>query len=132
VTLLLLFGGAAPADNETLTGGSGVVIAQTANLTLVKALAGQADIVTGQTSDLTTLIAIVALAGSATVQTSQSAALVLIFVFGGQAAIAVSANGTLFVIRPPTPPPAKISQKLLKRRSFIMPTPVLGPTGRPT
>lgn len=140
-----------------LSGQTDWVMAQSAGFSANPlALAGASSLALSQTSALEIVGHDVNLAGTAAITITQAGAIRVNMGIGGSASfpisvpdvdlemlelillgavaqVALQASGTLFVIRPATPPPTKIVGSLVKRRSILMPYPsISGTTGRPT
>lgn len=149
-------GGYADAvDNSTLAGSAALAITTSADLTsymviagsaaiainapvanlqvgAIMALAGQADLAISTSGTMTFVL--MDLAGTAAIViTTADAETQMVMIWGGTAHLAIQCSGTLKLNRPPTPPPAKIQQAIVKRRSIVMPTPILEAwSGRPS
>lgn len=140
-----------------LEGSAALAIDQSAVLGLSPmAFAGQSDWAISQSADLVLPIISMDLEGTAAFQITSTGQLIFtqalagtaafavatpnanlsmleLLLMGGAAVVVVSTSGTLFILRAPTLPPAKMQQALVKRRSLIMPYPTLHvPSGRPS
>lgn len=141
-----------------VAGQSDWAISQAANLTRMVGLAGQSDWAVSQSSDLIVALSIVTLAGQANLvvaQVSDLGTIAAIVSLAGQAnlvivaadaetqmvslwlamaaAITINCSGTLWIDRAPVATPDTIVDALARRRSIIMPYPILEvTTGRPS